>query len=352
MIDTHSLVEAAGLLKSGAVSPIDLTRQCLQRIDARPELNAFITVMRESALTEAQNAEAEINAGRYRGPLHGVPISVKDLLDVVGTPTTSGSAVPPRHPSSDAAIVTRLREAGAIIIGKTNLHEFAFGTTGDESAFGPVRQPRDLSRSAGGSSSGAAVALLEGMCFGSVGTDTGGSIRIPSAVCGLAGLKPAFGELSCEGIVPLSTTLDHVGPIARRVADLAVMFRVMKGGDEARPRSLTADVRVRRARSVFLRSASPRRPRGTRPHSRGADTSGTYGPCGHDRARRPHPRGVPAYRAAGGVVVSRAVARYPRRSILARCAAETRDGTVRPGGRLRPRACTYERFCAARWTRR
>ena len=130
MIDPHSLVEAAGLLKSGALSPIDLTRQCLQRIDARPELNAFITVMRESALTEAQNAEAEINAGRYRGPLHGVPISVKDLVDVVGTPTTSASAVPPRHPSSDAPVVTRLREAGAIIIGKTNLHEFAFGKIG------------------------------------------------------------------------------------------------------------------------------------------------------------------------------------------------------------------------------
>jgi aspartyl-tRNA(Asn)/glutamyl-tRNA(Gln) amidotransferase subunit A len=237
MTDPQSLVEAAGLLKSGSLSPIDLTRQCLQRIDARPELNAFITVMRESALAEAQNAEAEINAGRYRGPLHGVPISVKDLLDIAGTPTTSGSAVPPRHPSSDAPVVTRLREAGAIIIGKTNLHEFAFGTTGDESAFGPVRQPRDLSRSAGGSSSGAAVALLEGMCFGSVGTDTGGSIRIPSAICGLAGLKPSFGELSCEGIVPLSTTLDHVGPIARRVADLAVMFRAMKGVGDEQPHS-------------------------------------------------------------------------------------------------------------------
>jgi aspartyl-tRNA(Asn)/glutamyl-tRNA(Gln) amidotransferase subunit A len=232
MTDPQSLLEAAALVKSRAVSPVDLTRQCLQRIDARPELNAFITVMRESALAEAQRAEREIGAGRYRGALHGIPISVKDLVDVVGTPTTSGSAVPPRTPSCDAAIVTRLRDAGAIIIGKTNLHEFAFGTTGDESAFGPVRQPRDLSRSAGGSSSGAAVALLEGMCFGSVGTDTGGSIRIPSAVCGTAGLKPAFGELSCEGIVPLSTTLDHVGPMARRVADLAVMFRAMKGVEE------------------------------------------------------------------------------------------------------------------------
>jgi aspartyl-tRNA(Asn)/glutamyl-tRNA(Gln) amidotransferase subunit A len=237
MTNPQSLVAASALVNSRAVSPVDLTRQCLQRIEARPELNAFITVMRDSALAEAQTAEREIVAGRYRGALHGVPISVKDLVDVVGTPTTAGSAVPPRNPSRDAAMVTRLRDAGAIIIGKTNLHEFAFGTTGDESAFGPVRHPRDLSRSAGGSSSGAAVALLEGMCYGSIGTDTGGSIRIPAAVCGLAGLKPTLGELSCEGVVALSTTLDHVGPIARRVEDVAVMFRAMKTGDEPLLRS-------------------------------------------------------------------------------------------------------------------
>jgi aspartyl-tRNA(Asn)/glutamyl-tRNA(Gln) amidotransferase subunit A len=131
--------------------------------------------------------------------------------------------------------VARLRDAGAIIIGKTNLHEFAFGTTSDESAFGPVRHPRDTQRSAGGSSGGAAVALVEGMCLGSVGTDTGGSIRIPSAVCGIVGLKPTFGELPCEGIVPLSTTLDHVGPMARTVADVAMMFEAMSGGVHHQP---------------------------------------------------------------------------------------------------------------------
>ncbi len=225
----QSISQIVPLLRSGDVSPVDLVRQCLERIDARPELNAFITVMRESALSEAQTAETQIAAGRYRGGLHGIPVSVKDLVDVAGTPTTAGSAVPPRNPKADAPIVTRLREAGAIIIGKTNLHEFAFGTTSEESAFGPVRHPRDPSRSAGGSSGGAAVALLEGMCFASVGTDTGGSIRIPSAVCGLAGLKPAFGELPCDGIVALSTTLDHVGPMARHVADLSVMFDAMAG---------------------------------------------------------------------------------------------------------------------------
>ena len=225
----QSIHQVVALLRSSDVSPVDLVRQCLKRIDARPELNAFITVMRDSALSEARTAEREIAAGRYRGGLHGIPISVKDLVDVAGTPTTAGSAVPPRSPDVDAPIVTRLRDAGAIIMGKTNLHEFAFGTTSEESAFGPVRHPRDPSRSPGGSSGGAAVALLEGMCFASVGTDTGGSIRIPSAVCGLVGLKPAFGELPCDGIVALSTTLDHVGPMARSVADVSVMFGAMAG---------------------------------------------------------------------------------------------------------------------------
>jgi aspartyl-tRNA(Asn)/glutamyl-tRNA(Gln) amidotransferase subunit A len=163
-----------------------------------------------------------------------VPVSVKDLVDVAGTDTTSGSAVPARHATADAPVVARLREAGAIVIGKTNLHEFAFGTTGDESAFGPVRHPRDPARSAGGSSSGAAVALVEGMCFGSIGTDTGGSIRIPAAACGIVGLKPTSGELPCDGVVPLSTTLDHVGPMAHTVADTAMLFDAM-AGRAARP---------------------------------------------------------------------------------------------------------------------
>lgn len=199
------------------------------------DLNAFITVMADSAVSAAQAAEHEIESGRYRGPLHGIPISVKDLVDVAGTPTTSASAVPPRLATRDAPIVSRLRDAGAIIIGKTNLHEFAFGTTSEESAFGPVHHPRDPSRSAGGSSSGAAVALVEGMCFGSIGTDTGGSIRIPSAVCGTVGIKPMRGELPCDGIVPLSTTLDHVGPMARSVADAAIMFEAMRADVEASP---------------------------------------------------------------------------------------------------------------------
>ncbi len=228
-LESRGIAAVAPLLRARRISPVDLVTGCLARIEARRELNAFITILADSALADARHAEAEIAAGGWRGPLHGVPISVKDLVDVAGTETTSGSAVPARRARSDAPVVARLRQAGAIIIGKTNLHEFAFGTTGEDSAFGPVRHPRDPARSAGGSSSGAAVAIVEGMCLGSVGTDTGGSIRIPAAACGIVGLKPTAGELPCDGIVPLSTTLDHVGPMARSVEDTALMFDAMAG---------------------------------------------------------------------------------------------------------------------------
>jgi aspartyl-tRNA(Asn)/glutamyl-tRNA(Gln) amidotransferase subunit A len=227
--DLRSITSIAPLVRSGVLSPSTLVRECLKRIEARSSLNAFVTVMKDSALHDAAQAEREISSGRYRSALHGIPISVKDLIAVAGTPTTSGSAVPPLHPAADAPVVRRLRDAGAIVIGKTNLHEFAFGTTSDETAFGAVRHPFDETRSPGGSSGGSAVALADGMCFGSVGTDTGGSIRIPSAACGTVGLKPTLSELPCDGVVPLSTTLDHVGPMARTVADTALLFRAMKG---------------------------------------------------------------------------------------------------------------------------
>ena len=227
--ELRGIADLAALIRARAISPVDLVRNCLARIDARRELNAFITVLPEQALAEAAEAERQIAQGRTLGPLHGIPVSVKDLVDVAGVPTTSGSRVPAPTPSSDAPVVRRLREAGAIVIGKTNLHEFAFGTTSDETAFGAVRNPHDPSRSAGGSSGGAAAALVEGMCFGSVGTDTGGSIRIPSAACGIVGLKPTLGEISCEGVVPLSTTADHVGPMARSVSDVGLLFQAMKG---------------------------------------------------------------------------------------------------------------------------
>jgi aspartyl-tRNA(Asn)/glutamyl-tRNA(Gln) amidotransferase subunit A len=227
--DLRQIVDVAPLVKTGAVSPIDLVRSCLAQIDARSDVNAFITRLDARALEEARLRQAEITDGRYRGPLHGIPLAVKDLIDVAGTRTTSGSAVPARVAAADAPAIARLRDAGAIIIGKTNLHEFAFGTTSEESAFGPVLHPLDPSRSAGGSSGGSAAALATGMCFGALGTDTGGSIRIPSAVCGTVGLKATLGEISCEGVVPLSTTLDHLGPMARSVADAGLIFHALKG---------------------------------------------------------------------------------------------------------------------------
>jgi aspartyl-tRNA(Asn)/glutamyl-tRNA(Gln) amidotransferase subunit A len=231
-----SLRDAADLISRHELSPVELTRACLERIQSRNELlRAFITITADAALAEAQRAEKEILRGDYRGPLHGIPVSLKDLVDLAGTPTTSGSNVPPRRPQHDAPVVTNLRRAGAVIVGKTNLHEFAFGTTSDETAFGTVRNPIDTSRSAGGSSGGAAVAIVEGMCYGSVGTDTGGSIRIPSAACGITGLKPTSGEISLDGVVPLSATLDHVGPMARTVADAAILFQGMRDGEAAIP---------------------------------------------------------------------------------------------------------------------
>jgi aspartyl-tRNA(Asn)/glutamyl-tRNA(Gln) amidotransferase subunit A len=229
MTDPRTIAAVAPRIRAGEISPLDLVRECLARIEASRALNAFITVFEDRALEEARDAEREIRGGGWRGPLHGVPISLKDLIDVAGSETTSGSRVPPRQPRADALLVQRLREAGAILIGKTNLHEFAFGTTGDESGYGPIRHPLDPDRSAGGSSSGAAVAVVEGMALASIGTDTGGSVRIPAAACGCVGLKPTFGELSCEGVVPLSTTLDHVGPLARTVADAALVFDAMRG---------------------------------------------------------------------------------------------------------------------------
>ena len=227
--DLRQIVEVSPLLRSGALSPVDLVRACLAQIDARPELNAFITRLDDEALADAREREKEIAAGAYRGLLHGVPIAVKDLVDVRGTRTTSGSALPADIATRDAPSIAQLRAAGAIVIGKTNLHEFAFGTTSDETAFGPVRHPLDASRSAGGSSGGSAAALATGMCFGALGTDTGGSIRIPSAACGTVGLKPTLGEISTDGVVPLSTTMDHLGPMTRSVADAALIFDVLKG---------------------------------------------------------------------------------------------------------------------------
>lgn len=230
--DSHeTILSAAARLAARAVTSEDLTLAALERLAERhPVLNAFITVTADLALRQAREADREIAERGPRGPLHGIPISFKDLIDVAGVPTTAASRVRRGHvAAADAPVVSRLRRAGAVFLGKTNLHEFAFGTTSEDSAYGPVRNPHDPARSPGGSSGGSAAAVADGAGFASIGTDTGGSIRIPAAACGCVGLKPTFAELSCDGVVPLSWSLDHVGPIARSVGDAWVLYDAMRG---------------------------------------------------------------------------------------------------------------------------
>jgi aspartyl-tRNA(Asn)/glutamyl-tRNA(Gln) amidotransferase subunit A len=231
MHDDLSISTLASCLASGELSSAEVTEACLERIAAdNGRVNAFIAVLADGARADARRADAEIAGGRYRGPLHGVPISLKDLIDLAGAPTTAASRVlEGRVAASDAAVTARLRNAGAVFLGKCNLHEFAFGTTSEDSAFGPVRNPSDPTRSAGGSSGGSAAAVVTGMGVASIGTDTGGSIRIPAAVCGCVGLKPTIGELPGDGVIPLSPMLDHVGPITRSVADAWLLYHVMAG---------------------------------------------------------------------------------------------------------------------------
>jgi aspartyl-tRNA(Asn)/glutamyl-tRNA(Gln) amidotransferase subunit A len=222
--------------------------------ELNPALNAFIAVFEAEAMAQARVLDEELRQGRSRGPLHGRTISVKDIIDVKGSPTTAASRVRAGHMAqADATVVTRLREAGAIIIGKTNLHEFALGTTSDESAFGPVRNPHDPTRSPGGSSGGSGAAVAAGMGWASIGTDTGGSIRIPASACGVVGLKPAFGEIPTTGVIPLSVSLDHVGPIAQNVGDAWSIYAALTASTfpSASPRSL-AGVRLGRLSGYFL----------------------------------------------------------------------------------------------------
>src|SRR6266550_4378554 len=242
--EAQTIAELARALKARETTAEAVVDRCLQRIAARnPALNAFITVFDAGARAQAREADREIAAGKYRGPLHGVPISIKDLFDVRGSATTAASRVRQDHVAdADAPSIAALRQAGAVFIGKTNLHEFAFGTTNEDSAYGPARHPLDPNRSPGGSSGGSAASVADGMCVASMGTDTGGSIRIPSAACGLVGLKPTIGELSTEGVGPLSTTMDHIGPICRSVEDAAILYDVLRGGS-ARPSGKPIDLR-------------------------------------------------------------------------------------------------------------
>ena len=226
-----TIVEAARALESRKTTAAALVEACLERIARdNPAINAFITVASEHARLDAQAADQELASGRYRGPLHGIPISIKDIIHVRGLPTTAASRVrAPVAESDDAPVVARLRAAGAVIVGKTNLHEFAFGTTNEDSAFGPVHHPLDSERSPGGSSGGSAASVTAGMAFASIGTDTGGSVRIPAAACGLVGLKPTLGEIPVDAVLPLSSTLDHVGPLCRSVEDAALIYQACVG---------------------------------------------------------------------------------------------------------------------------
>ncbi len=225
------------LIRRRKLSPVELTDFLLARIEKRqPELNAFITVTADLARKQARMAEREIGRGQYRGPLHGIPLSLKDLFYTRGIRTTAGSLILRRFkPAENACVVDRLLEAGAILLGKTNLHEFAFGATSVNPHYGPVRNPWARGRVPGGSSGGSAAAVAAGLCVGSLGTDTGGSIRIPAAACGCVGLKPTYGRVPLHGVIPLSSSLDHSGPITRCVRDAALLLEAIAGADPRDP---------------------------------------------------------------------------------------------------------------------
>lgn len=223
------LNQASQAVQTKEVSPVDLTKVCLARIEKLdPVLKAFITVTAESAMEEARQAEAEISRGEWKGPLHGIPLAVKDLAETAGVRTTAASAVLKHHiPSEDAEVVRRLRLAGAVLLGKLNLHEFAYGGSGIISHYGAARNPWNVAHSTGGSSSGSAAAVAAGLCYGAIGTDTAGSIRLPAAYCGIVGLKPSYGLVSTRGVIPLSWSLDHVGPMTRTVSDAALVLQAI-----------------------------------------------------------------------------------------------------------------------------
>jgi aspartyl-tRNA(Asn)/glutamyl-tRNA(Gln) amidotransferase subunit A len=230
-----TISELSQRIRRREVSPVEVTRECLCRIEKlNPRINAFITVMAESALVEARVAEEEISQGKWRGPLHGIPIALKDLIDTTGVRTTSASALhKDRVPREDAEVVRKLRDAGAVIVGKNNLHEFAYGGSSLVSHFGDVHNPWEVKRIAGGSSGGSAASVPAEMACAAIGTDTAGSIREPAALCGCVGIKPTYGRVSSRGVIPLSKSLDHVGPLAACVEDAAIVMQAIAGYDPA-----------------------------------------------------------------------------------------------------------------------
>ena len=239
-----TIAEAARSFQAGELSPVELTRACLERIEALgPKLNAFVTLLPELAMAEARAAEERLGRGKRRGPLDGIPFAIKDLYETKGIRTTAGSKILADYvPVADATCIRRLREQGVVLLGKLNMHEWAFGTTTVVSHFGPAHNPWALERITGGSSGGSGAALAASLCLGSLGSDTGGSIRMPASMCGIVGLKPTFGRVSTHGVVPLSGSLDHAGPMTRTVEDAALVLQAIAGPDPDDP--TTEDVPV------------------------------------------------------------------------------------------------------------
>lgn len=236
-----TITEISVLLAQRKISPVEITEFFLERIEKHnPTLNAYLTVARDSALAAARESEKRIKDKRSRGPLEGVPIALKDNIWTRGIRTTAGAKFLENFvPEEDATVAASLHRAGAILLGKTNLHEFAYGITTNNPHYGATRNPWDTARIPGGSSGGSAAAIAAGLCVASVGTDTGGSIRIPAALCGIVGLKPTFGRVSCRGVVALAPTFDHVGPLARTAADAALILGTIAGRDPLDPVTLS-----------------------------------------------------------------------------------------------------------------
>ncbi len=228
-----TLTHAAAQIRKRAISSEELTRLCLDRIAKHDkQLNAFITLTADKAMEQARACDRDAQRGIWRGPLHGVPVALKDNIDTAGLLTTAASKVfADRVPQEDSEVASRLAKAGPVMLGKLNLDEFAFAGSGTTGSFGPTRNPWNLDRITGGSSSGSAAALAAGLCYASVGTDDGGSVRIPASHCGVVGLKTSYGRISTRGIVPSAYSLDSVGPIVRAVEDAALMTEIMAGND-------------------------------------------------------------------------------------------------------------------------
>ena len=261
-----TLKRASDLIRAKAVTSVALTHACLARIEKlQPLLNAYITVTGDQALAQARTLDDELKHGKWRGPLHGVPIALKDNIDTAGVRTTGASQLfQDRVPTEDAEVVRRLKNAGAILLGKLNLHEFAYGGTSAVTYFGPVHNPWGLTLTPGGSSGGPGAAVAADLCFASIGTDTAGSVRIPASYCGIVGLKPTYGRVGIRGIIPLSWSLDHAGPMCKTVEDTAIMLNVVAGYDPQDTTTIDVPVpdyvRALARPTSKLRLGLPRRP--------------------------------------------------------------------------------------------